>query len=78
MQQVAEKWVKAAAIARNIKGGMAATLKYLKDNKTPAQSWTESVLGRRHRAPSLVACSQPMRTVEQLASRAAATELKPR
>ena len=42
---------------------------------TPMPARTESVLGRRHRAPSLVACSQPMRTVEQLASRAAATEL---
>lgn len=36
---------------------------------------SESVLGRRHRAPGLVACSQEMRTVETLARRAAATEL---
>ncbi len=36
---------------------------------------TESVLGRRHRAPGLVACSEQMRQVEGLARRAAATEL---
>ena len=35
----------------------------------------ESLLGRRHRAPSLVACSHAMRQVEALASRAAATDL---
>ena len=46
MQQVAEKWVKAAAIAPNIKGGMAATLKYLKDNKIPAQPWIRNLVGR--------------------------------
>jgi len=46
MQQVAEKWVKAAAIAPNIKGGMAATLKYLADNKTPSQSWIRNLVGR--------------------------------
>ena len=34
-----------------------------------------SLLGRRHRAPSLVACSQAMQRVESLARRAAATEL---
>ena len=34
-----------------------------------------SMLGRRHRAPSLVAYSQPMQRVETLARRAAATEL---
>ena len=34
-----------------------------------------SVLGRRHRAPSLVAYSQAMQRVETLARRAAATEL---
>jgi DNA-binding NtrC family response regulator/Tfp pilus assembly protein PilF len=34
-----------------------------------------SVLGRRHRAPSLVACSLAMQRVESLARRAAATEL---
>jgi DNA-binding NtrC family response regulator len=36
---------------------------------------THSVLGRRHRAPSLVACSLAMQRVESLARRAAATEL---
>jgi DNA-binding NtrC family response regulator len=36
---------------------------------------TDSLLGRRHRAPGLVACSTGMRTVESLARRAAATEL---
>ncbi len=44
-------------------------------NLEPLPARTESVLGRRHRAPSLVACSQPMRQVEILARRAAATEL---
>jgi DNA-binding NtrC family response regulator len=34
-----------------------------------------SLLGRRHRAPSLVACSAAMRGVESLAQRAASTEL---
>ncbi|TMQ72011.1 MAG: tetratricopeptide repeat protein [Candidatus Eisenbacteria bacterium] len=34
-----------------------------------------SVLGRRHRAPSLVTCSHAMQRVETLARRAAATEL---
>uniref|UniRef100_A0A832I3I0 Tetratricopeptide repeat protein n=1 Tax=Eiseniibacteriota bacterium TaxID=2212470 RepID=A0A832I3I0_UNCEI len=34
-----------------------------------------SLLGRRHRAPSLVACSNAMRGVESLARRAASTEL---
>jgi two-component system response regulator HydG len=34
-----------------------------------------SLLGRRHRAPSLVACSTAMQRVETLACRAAATEL---
>jgi DNA-binding NtrC family response regulator len=34
-----------------------------------------SVLGRRHRAPGLVACSNAMRQVETLARRAATTEL---
>src|SRR5207247_9796745 len=34
-----------------------------------------SLLGRRHRAPSLVACSAPMRRVESLAQRAASTSL---
>ena len=41
----------------------------------PAPTRTESLLGRRHRAPSLVACSSSMRQVEALARRAAATEL---
>ncbi len=41
----------------------------------PLPARTESVLGRRHRAPSLVACSSGMRQVELLARRAAATEL---
>ncbi len=36
---------------------------------------TDSLLGRRHRAPGLVACSAGMATVERLARRAAATEL---
>src|SRR6185503_16172890 len=34
-----------------------------------------SLLGRRHRAPSLVACSNSMRGIESLARRAATTEL---
>ena len=46
MQKVAEKWVKAAAIAPNVKGGMAATLKYLSDNKTPSQQWIRNLVGR--------------------------------
>ncbi|HEX7474132.1 MAG TPA: transglycosylase domain-containing protein [Candidatus Limnocylindrales bacterium] len=46
MQQVAEKWVKAAAVAPNIKGGQAATAKYLKDNKTPNQAWIRNLVGR--------------------------------
>src|ERR1051326_2342208 len=40
-----------------------------------APTRTDSVLGRRHRAPGLVACSNGMRTAERLALRAAATEL---
>src|SRR5207237_5499998 len=36
---------------------------------------TDSLLGKRHRAPGLVACSNGMRTVERLAQRAAVTEL---
>jgi DNA-binding NtrC family response regulator len=39
---------------------------------TPA---TRSVFGRRHRAPSLVVCSPAMQRVDQLARRAAETEL---
>ncbi|MCC6650307.1 MAG: tetratricopeptide repeat protein, partial [Candidatus Eisenbacteria bacterium] len=38
-------------------------------------SRTDSPLGRRHRAPSMVACSNAMRQVEGLARRAAVTEL---
>jgi DNA-binding NtrC family response regulator/predicted negative regulator of RcsB-dependent stress response len=41
----------------------------------PAPAPPGSLLGRRHRAPGLVACSLPMRRVETLARRAAATEL---
>jgi len=41
----------------------------------PAPARTSSLLGRRHRAPSLVACSVAMRRVESLARRAALTEL---
>jgi DNA-binding NtrC family response regulator len=40
-----------------------------------APTRTDSLLGRRHRAPGLVAASNAMRTVETLARRAAATEL---
>jgi len=40
-----------------------------------APTRTDSLLGKRHRAPGLVACSTGMRTVERLAQRAAATEL---
>jgi DNA-binding NtrC family response regulator len=41
----------------------------------PAPARPASLLGRRHRAPSLVACSHAMHRVEQLARRAATTEL---
>ena len=41
----------------------------------PAPARPASLLGRRHRAPSLVACSRPMQVVESVARRAAATEL---
>jgi DNA-binding NtrC family response regulator/Tfp pilus assembly protein PilF len=41
----------------------------------PRPARPASLLGRRHRAPSLVACSAAMRRVEQLARRAAITEL---
>jgi DNA-binding NtrC family response regulator len=41
----------------------------------PAPTRPASLLGRRHRAPSLVACSREMQRVEALARRAAATEL---
>jgi DNA-binding NtrC family response regulator/Tfp pilus assembly protein PilF len=40
-----------------------------------APARTESLHGRRHRAPGLVACSSAMRRVESLARRAAATDL---
>jgi DNA-binding NtrC family response regulator/Tfp pilus assembly protein PilF len=42
---------------------------------TLAPSGPASLLGRRHRAPSLVACSNAMQRVETLACRAAGTEL---
>jgi len=42
---------------------------------SPLPARSESLLGRRHRAPSLVACSTAMRRVETLARRAAGTEL---
>ncbi len=41
----------------------------------PAPVRPASLLGRRHRAPSLVACSHAMRLVETMARRAASTEL---
>jgi DNA-binding NtrC family response regulator/tetratricopeptide (TPR) repeat protein len=41
----------------------------------PAPARPASLLGRRHRAPSLVACSHAMRLVESMARRAAMTEL---
>ena len=41
----------------------------------PAAARPASLLGRRHRAPSLVACSNAMRRIESLAQRAATTEL---
>jgi DNA-binding NtrC family response regulator/tetratricopeptide (TPR) repeat protein len=40
-----------------------------------APTRTDSLLGKRHRAPGLVACSNGMRMVEALARRAAVTEL---
>jgi len=40
-----------------------------------AATRSDSLLGKRHRAPGLVAASNSMRTVETLARRAAATEL---
>src|SRR5262249_57040673 len=45
--------------------------------RAPVTAGTRSdvLLGRRHRAPGLVAHSHGMRTVETLARRAAATEL---
>jgi len=46
-----------------------------RDAATPAAGRSDSLLGRRHRAPSLVACSHAMRQVEALARRAAATDL---
>ena len=41
----------------------------------PAPARPASLMGKRHRAPGLVACSPGMRRVESLARRAAATEL---
>ena len=53
-----------------------ADLKRLLDSDSaPALTRSETVIGRRHRAPSLVACSPGMRKVESLARRAAGTEL---
>ena len=46
MQQVAEKWVKAAAIAPNIKGGMSASMKYLDSIKVPRSPWIQHLVGR--------------------------------
>ena len=40
-----------------------------------AATRSDSLLGKRHRAPGLVACSNAMRTAETLARRAAVTEL---
>ena len=45
------------------------------DAAEPAPVRPASLLGRRHRAPGLVACSNPMQGVESVARRAAATEL---
>jgi DNA-binding NtrC family response regulator/Tfp pilus assembly protein PilF len=47
----------------------------LQNGTEPAPTRPASLLGRRHRAPGLVACSAGMRRVESLARRAAATEL---
>ena len=52
-----------------------ALQRFLGSNVTSAPTRTESLLGRRHRAPSMVACSHAMRQVENLSRRAAATEL---
>ncbi len=41
----------------------------------PAPARPASLLGKRHRAPSLVACTPAMRRIETLARRAASTEL---
>ena len=45
------------------------------DDVQPAAARPASLLGRRHRAPSLVACSSGMRGIESLARRAATPEL---
>ncbi len=50
-------------------------LERLATSAEPAPARPASLLGRRHRAPGLVACSQSMRQVESLARRAATTEL---
>ncbi|MBI1798348.1 MAG: sigma 54-interacting transcriptional regulator [Candidatus Eisenbacteria bacterium] len=47
----------------------------LGNSAEPLPSRPASLLGRRHRAPSLVACSHAMRRVESMARRAALTEL---
>ena len=53
----------------------AELLRLMGGAASPAPLRPSSLLGRRHRAPSLVACSHSMRTVETVARRAAATEL---
>jgi DNA-binding NtrC family response regulator len=50
-------------------------LQRLLGDATPPPARPASVLGRRHRAPALVACSHAMQRAEALAHRAAATEL---
>ncbi len=53
----------------------AALLRFATPAAAALPARTESLLGRRHRAPSMVACSLAMRQVESLSRRAAATEL---
>jgi DNA-binding NtrC family response regulator len=50
-------------------------LQRLLSSASPAPTTSTTVMGRRHRAPSFVACSQAMQRAEALARRAAATEL---
>src|SRR5207249_6055636 len=52
----------------------AELARLLGPSPAPVPSRVESLLGRRHRAPGLVACSNGMRTVEARARRGAATE----
>ncbi len=47
----------------------------VQNGNEPAPARPASLMGKRHRAPGLVACSPEMRRVESLARRAAATEL---